>query len=445
MSATKNTGYNDLATTNPELLSEWNYKKNSALGLEPTAISSGSGKKAWWKCEKGHEWQTKIKLRKGKKGTGCPYCTGQKAITGETDLATTNPELLSKWNYEKNSALGLEPTDFSSGSGKKVWWKCNKGHTWEAKIAYINRGKGCPYCSGKYVIQGETDLATTNPELLKEWDYERNNKIELKPNEISAGSNRKAFWICSKGHTWEASIMNRTKGSNCPVCFKMDRQLYGVRKRNTLANEFPELLNEWDIENNKKLNLDANTLTSGSGKKAWWKCNKGHKWKATIKQRTKGFGCPYCSGREAITGKTDLATTHPELLKEWDYKKNNAIGVSPENITAGSDKKVFWKCSKGHEWETVIQSRTRKNNCPYCSGVLAITGKTDLATTHPDLLKEWDYERNDELKIYPTDYSAGSGKKVFWKCGQGHKWKATIHNRTFGHGCPYCSKKKTSY
>lgn len=69
-----------------------------------------------------------------------------------------------------------------------------------------------------------------------------------------------------------------------------------------------------------------------------------------------------------------------------------------------------------------------------------ITGVNDLATTHPDLVKEWDYEKND---LKPTDVTAGSAKKVWWKCQNGHSWQASVVNRAKGTGCPFCSGKNT--
>ena len=144
-------------------------------------------------------------------------------------------------------------------------------------------------------------------------------------------------------------------------------------------------------------------------------------------------------GRGVITGQNDLATTHPELSKEWDYEKNYPL--TPQDISAGSDKKVFWICSEGHSYLTSVKHRTNRRNCPYCSGQKVLVGFNDLATTHPELSKEWDYEKNYPLT--PQDVSAGSGKKVFWICSEGHSYLATINNRTNGSGCPYCSKAKS--
>jgi hypothetical protein len=68
----------------------------------------------------------------------------KKILIGYNDLATTNPKLASEWNYDKND--DLKPEDFTANSEKKVWWKCEKGHEWQATIASRNHGRGCPIC-----------------------------------------------------------------------------------------------------------------------------------------------------------------------------------------------------------------------------------------------------------------------------------------------------------
>jgi hypothetical protein len=102
-----------------------------------------SGKTVWWICSNGHEWQAKIQNRN--RGSGCPYCSGLRAITGETDLKTINPTLASEWNYDKNT--NIQPTSVTKNSNKKVWWRCKYGHEWQASVNNRTNGRGCPYCS----------------------------------------------------------------------------------------------------------------------------------------------------------------------------------------------------------------------------------------------------------------------------------------------------------
>ncbi|MBP3630740.1 MAG: zinc-ribbon domain-containing protein, partial [Clostridia bacterium] len=142
--------------------------------------------------------------------------------------------------------------------------------------------------------------------------------------------------------------------------------------------------------------------------------------------------------REYTEKETSLLYTNPTLAKEWNYEKNG--NLKPEHFMPNSNKKVWWKCAKGHEWQATINSRTAGRGCPYCSGRYAIKGKNDLVTINPNLASEWNYEKNEELK--PEDCTSNSGKKVWWKCIKGHEWQATINSRNKGNGCPYCSGRK---
>ena len=191
----------------PELIVQWDFEKNTIL---PTEVTTGSHKKVWWKCKLGHSWEARIDSRIN--GASCPYCAGRKVWPGFNDLATTHPKLVRTWDWEKNTIL---PTEITVGVGKKVWWKCVLGHSWEAQVRKRAAGQGCPYCCGRYPVVGETDLATTHLHLLQEWDWEKNHIL---PTEVSAGSNKKVWWKCKHGHSWKATAIDRTKGKGCPKC-----------------------------------------------------------------------------------------------------------------------------------------------------------------------------------------------------------------------------------
>ena len=130
-----------LASANPQLAKEWHPNKNGTL--TPYNITPSSGKKVWWLCKSGHEWQASVTNRNNRK-SDCPYCTGSLVISGVNDLATTVPLLAAEWHPAKNG--NLLPSDVKAKSGKKVWWQCAKGHEWEAEIKGRSRGNGCPIC-----------------------------------------------------------------------------------------------------------------------------------------------------------------------------------------------------------------------------------------------------------------------------------------------------------
>ena len=540
---------------NAQLMAEWNWEKNNELKFDPNALTLGSNKKVWWKCSKGHEWQARIADRRN--GNGCPYCSGRYTIKGENDLQTVNPSLAKEWYYEKNTYL--TPVDVLPNSNKKVWWKCSKGHEWQAIINARSNGRGCPYCAGQKVIKGHNDLQTSNPTLAQEWNHEKNQG--LTPVDVMPNSDKKVWWRCNKGHEWQATIGNRNRGNGCPVCnsecqtsfpeyaivyylkkygldvlhsyrgrgYELDIyipskktaieydgyfwhkskkkndldknlkcqkdgiKLYRIRedlpllndssidyvvqknqkglskiledilskiagtkvdidierdaihienlrefteKENSLLFSNSEIAKEWNYE--KNANIKPENFSANSNKKVWWKCNKGHEWQATIASRNSKSGCPICAGQKVLKGYNDLQTVNPKLANEWNYEKNNRL--TPEDVMPNSIKKAWWKCSHGHEWEATIGSRNSGNGCPYCSGRFAIKGKNDLYTVNPTLANEWNYEKNNGLT--PADFLPNSGKKVWWKCSEGHEWQAIIQDRNKGSGCPICRKNK---
>lgn len=132
----------------------------------------------------------------------------------ETSLLSSNPEIAKEWNYERSGSL--KPENFTANSSKKVWWKCSKGHEWQATIADRNNGRGCPYCAGQKVLIGINDLLTINPALAAEWNHAKNGN--LKPEHFTANSKKQVWWICGNGHEWQATICNRNKGRGCPYC-----------------------------------------------------------------------------------------------------------------------------------------------------------------------------------------------------------------------------------
>lgn len=399
-------GYNDLATTNPELLKDWDYEENDKLGIKPNEITNGGKEKVWWKCEKGHKWNSIIRSRIT--GSGCPYCSNNLVKKGYNDIATTNPELLEEWDYEKNDKLGIFPSNLSHGSTKLVWWKCKKGHEYQISVARkTNRNVNCPICANQQLLKGYNDFATKHPELLKEWNYEKNDKLDIKTDEIILGGKVKFWWKCEKGHNYQAIVSNKVnQQTKCPYCANK-KIIIGF---NDLATTNPELLEEWDYEKNDKLGIKPENVVLNSTKMIHWKCKNGHEWTTTLNNRARGSNCPYCSGRYAISGENDIATLFPELLKEWDYEKNDQLGIKPQNVKKNTDKKVWWKCEKGHEYKSSIVNRTKSKGtcCPYCSGNKVLKGFNDIASTNPELLKEWDYSKNTTK---PDEVTKGTHKK----------------------------------
>ncbi|WP_051145372.1 zinc-ribbon domain-containing protein [Butyrivibrio fibrisolvens] len=201
-----------LAFLMPYLVEEWVYELND--DKKPENYTCGSHQKVFWRCEKGYVWEAEIKGRV--KGNGCPYCSGNKVLTGYNDFAARCQDKMKMWNYEKNT--NIQPDQIYYRSSKKIWWKCDNGHEWEARVRAISTGSGCIYCNKQRIQKGVNDLETLYPEIIKLWDYERN---ILKPSEVFPKSSKKVHWICSKGHRWSVNVHSVVdRGGSCPVCSK---------------------------------------------------------------------------------------------------------------------------------------------------------------------------------------------------------------------------------
>lgn len=556
-------GYNDVVSLYPDIVNEWDYNKNDLL---PEDVFPSSNKKYWFICEKGHNYLKEMYHKTN--GSGCPYCANQKILVGYNDLATTHPNIALECDLEKNI---LKPTEVMAGTHRKIWWKCSNGHSYFSSVASrTGLNTGCPYCTNQKVIVGVNDLQTINPELALEWDYENNINS---PSEVFPNSNKKAYWICSKGHRYSSVISDRNQGKGCPICSNK----IIIKGVNDLFTTHPELETQWDYAKNK---VNPFELSYGSNQKVWWKCSNEHSWEAVIHSRTRknGNGCPICSialqtsfpekvlafylqqffeiklnhkhsdldNRELdifipkykiaieydgdnwhknylsdkikddlcekngiklirireplcpkyissaifidaenptnsmkymenvlyklipilreLTGENIILNINVEedyqqilkmvemieltdsilntkLYDEWNFDKN--IGLNPKSFKINSNKKVWWKCSLGHEWYASPNARHGgKSGCPICGNKKVLQGFNDLSTTHPRLVEEWNYDRNGEL--LPTVVTAGSNKNVWWRCSLGHEWQALISSRSKKNGsnCPICSNQR---
>lgn len=342
-------GFNDLSSTHPEIAAEWHPSKNGQL--LPTEFTEGSGRKIWWQCSLGHEWETQIGHR-ARRGSGCPYCAGKRIWPGFNDIATVNPLLASKWSLRNADIL---PTQVGAGSETPVWWVCPKGHDYLSTPASQSRGRGCSVCAGKQVIPEVNSFAFAFPDIAEEWDSSKN--IGVEPTEITSKSEKKFWWKCSEGHSYETTPAVRAMGSGCPIC-SGNQILIGF---NDLRTKAPQLVDEWAVELNES---PMESFMPGSHFKAFWRCPIGHEWQADIANRVAGRGCPEC--RWATEGVSDLATLEPDLIKEWVYESNDP--VKPTSLSVASGFKAVWRCEKGHTWKTSIANRTVVGTgCPTCS------------------------------------------------------------------------------
>lgn len=506
-------GFNDLLSLFPEIAAGWDYQKNEK---GPEQYTAHSNKKVFWICEKGHFFSAAIydRTREDGKRTGCPYCSGRLALTGENDLATLRPDLASEWDKEKNGSL--LPSQVTEFSMKEAFWICNKGHSWKTRIAYRSAGNNCPYCSNKKVLPGFNDLSTLFPDVAKEWNWEKN---AGRPEDCIPGTHREVWWRCSRcGNEWRAQIKERTYGkTGCPKCtfyhktsFPEQAVYYYVKRAfpDAINSYRPEFLEPYEIdvfipslrvgieydgffwhqdrkadfEKTKKLikngiqlirisevkrekntsehdivipsefNRRGNASLEGAIVELFAVLNE--KWHVGEKLDI-NLDRDESSIREISAGamkKTSLASTaSPEILAEWNWEKNGSL--TPEMVSAHSHYKVWWRCSKcGREYQQYVNTKKR-TGCEHCNKTEAnivrankaiARGQAKSVADFPLLLKEWDWEENGELD--PKTVTYGSMRKVSWICSTcGNKFQMAVKNRTGqGQGCPLCGIKKSA-
>lgn len=252
-------------------------------------------------------------------------------------------------------------------------------------------------------------LSVTHPELAKEADGWDPTTWRLSSDYVS--------WKCSKDHKYQAQIVERRRGKNCPYC--SGRKVW--KGFNDLATTHPELAKE-------AFNWDPSSLSAGSHQYKEWKCVSGHITRTIVKNRAlAGNVCRICTNQEVLEGFNDLASKNPEISKE-------ALGWDPQKVIAGSNIKRKWLCPLGHTYTSSPGDRTRGKGCNICAGKKIMAGFNDLATTHPIVAGEahgWN----------PAEVFAGTHSRKSFKCPQGHIYKAIVKDRTVkGSGCPICSK-----
>lgn len=388
--------------------------------------------------------------------------------------------------------------EITIGSGKNVWWLCSNGHSYQTSLSHrIKMGTGCGICSHKVFRKNENDLLTTHPEIAEEWDYEKN---KVSPNEVMAGSNNAKYWfICSKGHSYDATLLNRKKGRGCPTCsierhtsFPEKTIFYYMKKYflNVEENYHSSVLGTKEID---IFLLDYNVGIEYDGR-AWHKNYKRdlEKDKECLKNgitliRIREIGCfdfnsssikkyikhdnitelneailfifNYLNSEYNLNIKADvnvdrdrieimelmklyeknnsIAKHSPEIYSYWNYEKNGII--KPEQISHASVKQFWLKCSLGHEWQMDAHKFSTSPKCPFCSDFRTWTGFNDLFTTNPELKDYW--SNNNVLN--PLELRKGCNFVALWICSKcGYEYEMKISEKTRGRGCPYCSNHR---
>ena len=406
---------NSLGAQYPEIAAMWHPTKNGEL--TPFMFSPHSNIKMWWKGECGHEWERSITSMIN--GQGCPYCLGVKVLKGFNDVATKCPDIAKQWHPTLNG--NKTPDMFTYGSGHYAFWLCPTcGQSWKTAINIrTTNGRGCPYCAHEKAIKGVNDLATVRPDLLLEWDYDKNKGID--PSDLLPNSNKSFFWKCSKcGYSYKAPVSRRNKGCGCKRCAGQIL-IPGINDLRTL---YPEVAKEWDYELNG--GVKPSDVFPQTNKDYNWIDKYGHRWSTTPNARIRGTGCPFCSGNKVLEGFNDLATTHPDIAKQWHPTMNGDL--KPTQVSKGFKYKVWFLCDKcGEGYDSLIGNKIKGfGKCPYCSN--KIKGRTQYVE-QVETGKRFRTLKDAALSIGKEDYKnihcccTGKTKTAF-----GYHWRYVDKN-----------------
>ena len=335
--------------------------------------------------------------------TGCPYCAGLKPSKENNILG--NIILMTEWDYNKNK---LKPEDMTNGKGVKVWWKCKKGHEWEASIvSRAKRGCGCPYCRKPHSLLEVRVYAELKKLFPKtEWCPSVNGfEIDVFLRNYNLG-------IEIDGNYWHENKYQKDINKN------KELEKIGIKIIRVRINPLKKI-NDYDINSDYKdehidilLKLFLNL----------YKITRNDKFLGYIKDKKIINNIYYEKKVSEISDiNKSLFDVRPEICDEWNCSKNGFL--KPENVSYGSGRKVWWKCKNNHEWKTEVKNRSAGGDCPYCRGRYP-SETHNLLVLYPELVRNyWCYDLNDKN---PEEFSPATHQYAWWKNDKGEKKKMRI-------------------
>lgn len=319
--------------------------------------------------------------------------------------------LSSFWDYTRNV---VSPASMTHGAHIDVWWTCENDHSFEKSLAAATCAKS-PLCSKCKKI------SFTHPWIVSEWDVNKNGRSI---DDVGSGADS-AWWLCPKQHSYEMAVHNKVKGRGCPIC--IGRRV--IRDLNDVMSFYPQLEKDYSSLNKKKFS----ELSASYKVPVIWECENKHVYKRAVSDKLVKSNCPYCSNEKFLEGFNSIFQTHPDLKIEWS-PKNTADPA--KTFWLNGKESVYWNCRRcACEFKSKVVRRAKGiTNCPGCAGNVIVEGLNDLTTFAPEMLETFDYDLNDK-----PPSQVGKGKKVWWKCKEGHSYEASPASKIKGYGfCNIC-------
>lgn len=420
----------------------WDKEKNNC-NIEDVPANSRVNR-YWWRCSKGHSFRNTPKRIGIAVKEGCMYCQGivdVKPFKG-ISLQDVYSEAKDIWDYDRNPFF---PSEISHLSKVSVWIRCYEGHIFKVKVCDLAyKDILCPYCNNEEVAREKYGRFYKPLKFL--WDSKKNG-IELEEFE-GVQDEDKCWFKCEKGHSFYRTISvvkeRLSQGRHyCQYC-SGTKLMSGV---NDIETVYPEVAKLFDNDKNNVKACDISFKESSLD--LWFRCKEGHSFRKNLKVVKDGVlngseVCPYCNGKELLSGFNDLETVMPNVAKFFDIEKN---GVEPKNVRASDSSDMWFLCKEGHSFVSksrlvriaLDNSKGRSVGCPICKGYVVLPGYNDFESKHSDLLYLWDYDKNS---ILPSEITEKNNTTPVWlKCSNGHSYLTYINSllRSKYECCPYCS------
>lgn len=344
-------------------------------------------------------------------------------------LIDTHPEIAAEWDHAKNGVL--TPSTVTFGSGRKVWWLCDKGHSYQAQVTSRTRkvgATGCPVCRGTQV-SADNNLRVKFPSVAAQWHKTKNG--ERQPQDYRPKSGVKVWWQCDRyeEHEWQATIASRTgMGSGCPKC-GISTSLPELRIYAELLSLFPDTQHRYK-EGKQEIDIFIPSLKIGiEYDGAYYHAKKVER----DKRKTEELGKKGIDLIRVRVAPLEKLLSHDVVVNEGELSKPdlNALVSSLMSLTGHTRAKL----------QSYIDQPNFNDEKNYQKFVdyLPNPFPENSCSAVPKLVALWDFEANHPLK--PENFARGSGKEIWWQCetNSEHKWKLAINVQTQQTGCPYCS------
>ncbi|MFF5638729.1 zinc-ribbon domain-containing protein [Streptomyces sp. NPDC012825] len=429
-----------LEEARPGLAAEFHAELNAPLTA--SELTPGSQRKVYWHCVSDPEHPSYLQSVSNRRKSGCPACVNR-VVTPANNLLAVAPQIAAQWHPSKNGSLTADAV--VAGSNRRVWWRCARGHEWQAHISTrVSQRTRCGLCSRGQQSGAEVALFSELHELLAPLLGGRAVRRHVRPEGVATRFARCDIVITGlepcvvveyDGAYWH-------RGRSGPDR-KKALAVRGAGHHMVRVREAPlKALHPDDVVINggADAHAAAAAVLGRMVEREWLPARV-----ASAAQEYVAAGRPLGTELCAVLledvdhrdlGADSLAVTHPGLADEWDIEANGLL--TPRHVGVTTSAPCWWICPLGDRYPCAPRERVAGRGCSVCSGK-RVNARTSLAALHPDLAAEYVPQAGRSA----DDIGAGSHRRVLWRCSTcSYEWQAILRSRTrSGAGCPACAGK----